>query len=65
MDEYVNLYPIHVRLNCIPCLRMKDIEATGSLRIVKDHHHTIELYFGWPKMGGNLALQVAYFCPHG
>ncbi|KHG20327.1 hypothetical protein F383_07599 [Gossypium arboreum] len=41
---YPNLY--EVCLKCISYLMLKDIVAIGSLGIIEDCHHTIELYFG-------------------
>ncbi|KHG19905.1 hypothetical protein F383_25458 [Gossypium arboreum] len=38
MDDYVNLYPIQVHLNCIPCLRMK-----GKYMYLGEHMNKYEL----------------------
>ncbi|KHG20082.1 hypothetical protein F383_05638 [Gossypium arboreum] len=54
MNNYVNVYLIQVRMNCLWNLAMKGeyeydlliyIKATGSSGIIEDHHHTIEFYF--------------------
>ncbi|KHG21140.1 hypothetical protein F383_04903 [Gossypium arboreum] len=42
---------------------MKDVEATGSLGIVEDHHHTIELHFGRTLNGWQIGLVDGLFLP--